>query len=338
MKYGLVYSKDTSNIGDDILTYAGKQFLPKVDYLIDRENMDIFLPIEKEEVSVIINGWFLHNFDHFPPSPYITPLYVGIHFTEDEIMGGYEYLKGYTSECLKRNQPIGCRDKRTANILSSQGIESCYSGCLTLTLKPFDNVKASNKVIFVDVEQEIMDYVKQVLPKETLYDYKTHKLSQGERGIPDWSYRERRLESYLKEYQAADLVITTRLHCALPCVALGTPVVLLGRYDEDFYGRVIDLAEYCSICLHRDDLLSGQYNDFLTNPRENNTPYQMIEALKNKCVDFVNREISHKSLPDIELYKEIYISRSEYLRNVINRLRNEKIMFEYKIEKLLSAK
>lgn len=32
MKYGLIYYRDTDNLGDDILSYAGRRFLPKVDY------------------------------------------------------------------------------------------------------------------------------------------------------------------------------------------------------------------------------------------------------------------------------------------------------------------
>lgn len=38
MKYGLLYYKDTDNIGDDIQTYAASRFLQRVDYLIDRKN------------------------------------------------------------------------------------------------------------------------------------------------------------------------------------------------------------------------------------------------------------------------------------------------------------
>ena len=37
MKYGLLYYKDTVNIGDDIQTYAARRFLPHIDYYIDRE-------------------------------------------------------------------------------------------------------------------------------------------------------------------------------------------------------------------------------------------------------------------------------------------------------------
>ena len=40
-------------------------------------------------------------------------------------------------------------------------------------------------------------------------------------------------ETLLKRYRAASLVITSRLHCALPCLALGTPVVFLHSSTTD---------------------------------------------------------------------------------------------------------
>ena len=47
MKYGLLYYKDTDNIGDDIQSYASERFLPRIDYMIDRENLEKFIPNKK---------------------------------------------------------------------------------------------------------------------------------------------------------------------------------------------------------------------------------------------------------------------------------------------------
>ena len=65
MKYGLLYYKDTDNIGDDIQTYAQERFLPKVDYLIDRENLESFVPNKKEKVKLIMNAWYIHDIFNF---------------------------------------------------------------------------------------------------------------------------------------------------------------------------------------------------------------------------------------------------------------------------------
>lgn len=42
MKYGLLANVPTQNFGDEIQTYAIKQFLPHVDYIVDRESIDTF--------------------------------------------------------------------------------------------------------------------------------------------------------------------------------------------------------------------------------------------------------------------------------------------------------
>ena len=74
MKYGLATMKETENIGDDIQSYVAIRFLPKIDYYIEREKMDLFVPEKKEQVLTIMNGWFLHSKINFPISPYIYPI------------------------------------------------------------------------------------------------------------------------------------------------------------------------------------------------------------------------------------------------------------------------
>ena len=46
MKYGIIMYKDTENIGDDVQTYVAEKYLPRVDYIIDRDNITSFVPKE----------------------------------------------------------------------------------------------------------------------------------------------------------------------------------------------------------------------------------------------------------------------------------------------------
>ena len=131
MKYGLILYNLTDNLGDDILTYAAYKFLPRVDYVIDRENIDTFIPNEKDYVAAIFNGWFLHNKFNWPPSEYIYPLFIGIHFSPNQRWGiGDEYLDGLGKEYLKKYEPIGCRDEDTLKKMKERNIEAFFSGCL----------------------------------------------------------------------------------------------------------------------------------------------------------------------------------------------------------------
>ena len=114
MKYGLMYYKSTDNIGDDIQTYAAIKFLPHIDYYIDRENLSCFVPDKKEYVSMIMNGWFIHNKLAWPPSPYINQLLISMHFKSIEKNDvGDMYLRGLGGDFLKKYGQVGARDFET---------------------------------------------------------------------------------------------------------------------------------------------------------------------------------------------------------------------------------
>lgn len=351
MKYALIYYFNTDNVGDDILSYAAKQFLPKIDYYIDREYMDFFVPDKEEKVTAILNGWYLHNSFSFPPSPYINPLFVGTHFRQDYIFKDYSYLENENcTNYLKKSGSIGCRDSKTYDIMKKIGINSYFSGCLTLTIEPFSDVKKNHNIILTDVPREVENYIKNLFPEKNIITI-THFIPMEKRG-EDWKLREQKLEKYLKMYQAADLVITTRLHCALPTIALGTKAILICNYNEDWKTRMSDYEKYCTM-VSADDILNKKADDIICSPELIHK--ESIEKLKKKLVDTCNnfikeaeKEISY-DLPKREHYKEQYINRMSYIRKYIYKLhqiisdlsneqiKNGEILIHYKsiIEKLL---
>lgn len=332
MKYGLIYYRDTANLGDDILSYAGKQFLPRVDYYINREETDVFIPEEKEYVAAILNGWYIHYSYAFPPSPYLLPLFVGTHFNIDtSIFNDYSYLDGRTAEYLKKNGPVGGRDTHTVEILQQKGIDSYFSGCLTLTLQKYPDVLPNHSIILTDVSDEITGYVKKLLPEQNII-CKTHNLKPEEIGSSNWRERENRVESYLKEYQAADLVITTRLHCALPSMALGTPVLLVGRFDEDFNDRLKDFASYCT-CYSEEEILNGKAEEAICHPAANKSIQLLADHMSECCRSFIRRaeeqQYEVSELPEPSWYRELFVERTQLMRRSIDRL----LRVRYSLEK-----
>ena len=162
MKYGLMYYKSTDNIGDDIQTYAAMKFLPHIDYYIDRENLSCFVPDKKECVSMIMNGWFIHNKLAWPPSPYINPLLISMHFKVlEDVDVGDAYLKDLGGDFLKQYGPVGARDFETIKRLEKNNIEAYFSGCMTLTLEKFCKIKKKKKICLVDVSNDVISKVKQ---------------------------------------------------------------------------------------------------------------------------------------------------------------------------------
>lgn len=323
MKYGLIYYKNTENLGDDILSYAGKQFLPQVDYYIDRENMDLFLPEEKEYVAAILNGWYIHYSYTFPPSPYLIPFFTGAHFNRDTLIyGDYSYLDEYAVDYMKKFAPIGCRDQHTADVLNEKGIESYFSGCLTLTLRKFQDVEPNHAVILTDVSERVRKYIENLLNGKHVIPW-THRFTKEEKGWDSWEKREERLEKYLRAYQGADLVVTTRLHCALPCIALGTPVILIVNRNDDYHDRIESFSEFCA-CFSEEELLGGLADSVLVNYPNNQTPHQLVEEMKKGVNQFIADMSSHPQdiarLPEISLYREMYIDRSNSMRRALEAL------------------
>ena len=320
MKYGLMYYKETDNIGDDIQTYAAIKYLPHIDYYVDRENLSCFLPEQKEYVSMIMNGWFIHNKLAWPPSPYINPLLISMHFKSlEETDVGDSYIKGIGGEYLKRFEPVGTRDLETKNRLEKNDIEAYFSGCLTLTIKKFENITKKKKICVVDIGQDILQKIKENSEKDI--EILTHNLNQKETAQKSITQRMSEVEKILKKYQEASLVITTRLHVALPCVALETPVILLHKefFDEDRLSSFFDLfSNY-----NEEEFLQMEISQILENPKSNNKEYLKIrEKLDRKCKEFIQKgEIKSKQeLPLIEDFKK-YAKRLEWYKSIYEKER-----------------
>ncbi|MDM8217879.1 hypothetical protein, partial [Parasutterella secunda] len=129
MKEGLLICSgehERKNIGDYIQSVAAARFYNHVDCLVERECLDSY---RAEKTKVIMNGWFMHHPEHWPPSEDIKPLLVSFHIVPrvaEKIFSTSESIAFF-----KHNEPIGCRDYGTLRLLSSKGFQTYFSGCLT---------------------------------------------------------------------------------------------------------------------------------------------------------------------------------------------------------------
>ncbi len=244
VKYALFCYK-TENIGDEIQSIAAKRFLPKVDYYIDRDNIDATTFQNNEEVKLIMNGWFLHPASsdrkiHWPPhNPALNPLITSMHISS--IVDATKYMKTPESyQFFRKFAPIGARDTATKAYFESLGIPSYFSGCLTLTLIPDPNVEKQDFVLAVDVESSVIDALKKRTdrPIVQLSVNRTFSLPDDEKFA---------LATYwLFLYQSAHCVITSRLHAILPALVFNTPVIAVDIPDPDRYSGLLDLANHYS--------------------------------------------------------------------------------------------
>lgn len=341
MKYGLVYFDETDNIGDDIQSYAVMQFLPQIDYLIDRERMNEFASGIQEPVAVILSGWFLHKKFNWPPSKDIYPLCTSLHFSVNDYMGiGYGFLNDLGGEYLKNYGPVGCRDTSTLEILQKKGIPSYLSGCATLTLPMREKKENGNYICLVDVPDEVVLKVSTDLQgTDTEIKQLTHAVDYASNPL-EWHKRISKVEELLDTYQNAKCVITKRLHCALPCLAFRTPVLLLldkERDDVSRYSHFVELLNVTSTA----EFMDGKANFNLSTPPENKKSYmeesrKLSEAIRSFICQIQKSQIEHsfdawKKIDDNRLIRwQISLSTQAalYASNQVDMLLREKNKIE----------
>lgn len=274
MKYGLLTYDEFDqyggqNIGDYVQSLAARQFLPKGEKIVylKRDHLNSY---DGEELKLIMNGWFSHIPENFLPSDKIQTLFIAFHLNstaKDEI------LTPRNIDYLKKNAPIGCRDKYTENLLKEKGIDSYFSGCLTLTLGNTYKVnEKTNKVYFIDpyigtkvsklkmlkamiktikhsallksiqkkmiCKKGIKGYILSVLFYEQYSKVFKEDLLENAEYLHNQFHCNNDIdyfnaaEDLIYKYASAKLVITSRIHAALPCTGLETPVIFVNNIND----------------------------------------------------------------------------------------------------------
>lgn len=308
MKFGIMSNKNNVNVGDDIQALAISYFLPQVDYFIDRERINEFVSDEKEPVAVIMNAWYMWAKWHWPPSKYIVPKFVGFHYADHQLAvqpGSpikYEFLTGLGGEYLNAYGPIGCRDEFTKNELAKVGVDGYFSGCITLTLPKMEKKDMGKYICLVDVDPRVVKKIKRKM-KNTGIEVKVISHNKVRDYEEPWEVRKQNAIDILTVYQNAICVVTKRLHCALPCLAMEVPVFLVKGMQDD-----IRFTPYYDF-MHRttpDDFLLGKYEYDFANPPENPSLYKSVrENLIKECTQFVEDMKSETRSTD-ELVKTTY--------------------------------
>ncbi|HTT97754.1 MAG TPA: polysaccharide pyruvyl transferase family protein [Rhizomicrobium sp.] len=281
MKFGL-FTYRTRNIGDVIQSMAAAQFLPSVDCLIDRDR----LSDATEACKIIFNGWFTHRPQNWPPAPALDALLISMHLS-NEVSPKSEGLRpadvllsGENLEWFKAHAPIGARDLWTRDLLRAKGVDSYFSGCLTLTLGTGETRARRDYVCAVNLNGRMRAAVERRTGSPVVV--RSHNGHKG-------SFEERVAvaSDLLSLYAHAKCVITTKLHCALPCLALGTPVLLVTAASDSYrFSGLLDLVHHCD----EHAVLDGTSDFDVARPPPNPIAYQDLRTnLIRKTTAFVDR-------------------------------------------------
>lgn len=232
MRYGVLVVTPVSeaqdrkmvNIGDQIQAEAilwlyEQMGIPRKEILrLDLKELTqyrgeyVILPIN---INLSLN-WIVNV---FPMSPYIIPVFLGLSYfaAEDFPPRIADYFRSYA--------PIGCRDEATLRLMRKNNIPAYLYGCVSSFL-PNKNVphKKGKKVFLVDVPGSFKQYCKVNSIDLGETEQISHIMNNPQ--VFDHGYLERTARYLLERYhREASLVVTSRLHCMAPCMAMGVPVI-----------------------------------------------------------------------------------------------------------------
>ena len=179
---------NTGNLGDVLQTIALSRLLPPA-VGIPRCRLTEQQHADK---LFVVNGW--HRWPREVPTSDANCLFAGIHCAD-----------AHVPWVRQSRFPAGARDPFTHEVLQRAGIPSAMLGCATLTLPRHDGPR--DGVLSVDLPGG---------PGTQL----SHGVKHGAPFAAQWQLG---LQAIARYTRAAE-VHTTRLHVALPCLALGTPV------------------------------------------------------------------------------------------------------------------
>lgn len=342
MNYGILAVstgvENKINIGDYIQALAASQFLPNINKYIERETE--LKDYNGEEISVIMNGWYMNHPENWPPNTQINPLFVSLHINK---CGLPDLLSKESVAYLKKYQPIGCRDTNTVKLLEEKGIKAYFTGCMTLTLGvKYKSTVRDGKVYIVEpycCNSGLIEHHKWESIKNMFYllmhlsDVKKITRKKNETGFKSFFYNSYFLKSYSKKfdynmlvnaeyvnqynyeiqknyptqedkmkyaeelvrkYSKAACVITSRIHCALPCTGLETPVIFINKIDDneystDRFGGILNL--FNTINWDGLNLKTDDYKNKITVenfPKVKPDWKPIAQKLIEKCKTFIN--------------------------------------------------
>ena len=213
------------NLGDNVQTFGIEALYKMLGYNqneIKEINLYNLHNFEGEKTIVPMNAFFSGGIksSFLPTSKDILPLFIGFHCHDEKILDNIEFFKKY--------EPIGCRDEYTKALISERGIDAYISGCLSI-MEPKRVIEPKvKKTFFVDIPKQLEEYIPKELKENCEYINHVINVDTLEYGDEERKKYDELARQVIKKYrEEATLVVTSRLHCAAPCLAMGIPVIIV---------------------------------------------------------------------------------------------------------------
>lgn len=286
------------NLGDYVQTLAVRHALletrlPKFhDVLWPRDRLSKFTGDKR--TLCVMQGWFEQDGIGFLPGQKILPVWIGTHFRR-KTQKTLSWLKRFHPDAFD-GWEIGCRDLSTLEFCRSIGIDAYFSRCLTLTLPRREKEPLDGKIFSVNCPEEMESLFPEEVKKTFVRINQRERYAGEEKKSPEvlLSEAEDLLNLYRRE---ARLVITTALHCAQPCIAMGIPVVFINpNYDEsERFSSFRGLLKIHTM----DDLRDSRIDFNCAAPNFESLKRDMLENLRLSILKAQGKHVNESLLREI---------------------------------------
>jgi len=305
-----------ANLGDNIIVLALNYIYERLGILkedIVYINKDSTRKYDGEYIILpaAVNLWDSSLDMRFPMSSHIYPIFISVVANRDVFIERPDLVRYFN-----KFEPIGCRDEQTLELFRNHGIEAYLMGCHTICFPRRKEAPQNGKIFLVDTAKELEEYIPDKVRGKC--EYLTHAVPYKE--YPVTLEENARLNvmamDLLKRYSnEAEMVVTSRLHAAAPCIAMGIPVIFACNNIDfrfgwlDKYIKLYSLEEYSSI-------------DWFPKPIE-------LETAKEQIIQYIGNSITRIANHRKELFtlSEFYENRNKtkflkLFRNRIEKLKN----------------
>ena len=312
-RYALI-SYSTINLGDEIQSIAVRQFLPRVDLLVDRDALNRLPAGASARYKIVLNGWHTRRPENWPPAPQFDALAVSLHLSGEVNPANptgrrpaEALLEGENLDYWRAHAPVGTRDLWTLDLLRAKGVDAYFSACATLTLGTGAALPRHDYICAVDLPEPVLAALKERARCRVVVT--THR----DPSPAPFAQRTRRARRLLSLYAQARAVVTSRLHCALPCLAFQTPVLLIDSARDAYrFSGLHDLVRHWA----PEDFLTDAAPFDPNDPPPNATAYlahrHALARTINTFIDPANKSDAapHPFMPDTDVENLIDIEET----------------------------
>lgn len=195
------FTNGTNNLGDDIQSLAAQRWFETRQW-VDREK-----PKSWGKHKVVLSHFFWDMPLEMGQNVIVAGFYLCRHHLPRLVQNGlWERLRRAVEA---QGFPAGCRDTETTALLMQNGVPAMWSSCITGTLRHKAN--PGSELLAVDTDA----------PDGT-WNTLSHKIPEMRKWNPE--ERMKYAADRLDRYANAKEIVTGRLHCYLPCKAMGVNV------------------------------------------------------------------------------------------------------------------